>query len=57
MENTKEKKITDPKTRLTICVNCPHFEPTLKRCKLCKCFMYLKIFIKSSKCPDEPRRW
>tara|TARA_Y100000310_G_C20484738_1_gene716344 strand:- start:38 stop:235 length:198 start_codon:yes stop_codon:yes gene_type:complete len=53
---TKKRK-EEATRRLTICLSCPHFKPTLKRCGICKCFMYLKIFVKNAKCPDSPSRW
>ena len=53
MKTSKEKA----RERLTICSQCPHFKPQLKQCGICHCFMIIKIWISSSKCPDKPSRW
>ena len=43
------------KRRINICTTCEHFDPTLNRCKLCKCFLLLKAVLKEQKCPE--RKW
>ena len=40
--------------RLTKCLNCVHIMGTNDkkyRCRLCKCYLYLKIRTETSKCP------
>ena len=39
------------KNRLNICFDCPSYNPTLKQCKECGCFLILKAAFKSTKCP------
>lgn len=56
------KKVTEEqfKIRKNICSNCPHWDNTafsnVGRCKLCGCSV-MKLYIPSSKCPDNPPRW
>lgn len=39
------------KTRMEICFLCESYNPKLKQCKECKCFLFLKAFLKTSTCP------
>ena len=39
------------KKRLNICESCPEYRPLTKQCKKCNCFLILKAFLKTSKCP------
>ena len=41
--------------RYNLCKACPHFQPKMKRCRLCGCFMKLKTKIMFAECPDG--RW
>ena len=38
--------------RYKMCEACPHFQPTMKRCRLCGCFMKLKTKIMFAECPE-----
>ena len=44
------QKILSDKERLNVCKTCPEFNK-FKVCKICKCFMPLKVKIKKAKCP------
>lgn len=39
-------------TRYDICRTCSQFNKTWKTCKVCKCFMPIKVLIPSAKCPE-----
>jgi len=41
------------KKRMQVCHSCESYNEILKQCKECKCFLFLKAFLKSSKCPLE----
>ena len=38
--------------RYLICKKCDKFDDTLKKCRVCGCFMPVKTKIKTSKCPE-----
>ena len=42
----------DPHKRFEICKECPFFIKATKQCKKCKCFMFLKVWIKDADCPE-----
>lgn len=44
-------------SRFEICKECPHFNDSIKTCKICGCFMPMKVKAKVMKCPDNPPRW
>ena len=44
-------------SRFKICEECPHFNNMTKTCKICRCFMPIKVKVKIMKCPDNPPRW
>ena len=37
--------------RKEICARCPNLNLTMNICKLCGCFMPVKTWVRSSKCP------
>jgi hypothetical protein len=37
--------------RYRMCEACPHFQPKMKRCRLCGCFMKIKTKIMFAECP------
>ena len=39
------------------CSKCEHLTSLTKQCKLCYCFMKLKIHVAGAKCADKPPRW
>ena len=39
------------KKRMEICFQCPSYNPSLKQCKECGCFLFIKGFITTQKCP------
>lgn len=39
------------KERMDICKSCPHFNPTLGNCMICKCFLSVKTKLKQESCP------
>jgi len=39
--------------RLEICDNCEYYRKNIKQCKICGCFMPLKVSVESMKCPKE----
>lgn len=41
----------DRDERMTICRECPQFEPQLVRCGSCKCFLAIKAWLPKEKCP------
>ena len=43
--------------RWETCSKCEHLTKLTKQCKLCYCFMKLKIHVAEAKCPDIPSRW
>ena len=43
--------------RWEICSKCEHLTKLTKQCKLCYCFMKLKIHVAKAECPDKPSRW
>ncbi len=45
------------KERIAICMECPFFQKTFGRCKLCGCHMPAKVRTKKGRCPDIPSRW
>jgi hypothetical protein len=45
---TGEDKIV---LRKEICANCEHLEKTEVRCKLCGCYMKIKVTFDAAKCP------
>lgn len=36
---------------------CPHWESDSDQCRLCTCFVALKIMFADEKCPAKPSRW
>lgn len=45
---TEDKKI---ETRKETCANCEHLDTNSARCKLCGCYMNIKIRFDGAKCP------
>ena len=48
--------ITDKITaneRYSICKNCEEFRTSIKQCRICGCFMPLKVRLAFEKCPKE----
>ena len=43
--------------RMAICRDCNHFNPIVKTCGICGCFMPAKTTFKNQECPDNPKRW
>jgi hypothetical protein len=43
------------KERLDICGTCENYVDS--RCKLCGCFMKLKVKAGNVRCPDDPPKW
>ncbi len=43
--------------RYAICKSCEKFNATTKFCKVCGCFMPLKVNLLSICCPDDPPKW
>ena len=41
--------------RLAICNECPFFNKTFMKCRICGCFMKLKTTLLDASCPDH--RW
>jgi hypothetical protein len=41
--------------RFKICVECPFYNSDTARCKVCGCFLKVKVFGDESKCPKD--RW
>jgi len=41
--------------RMKVCIECEHFRKPLKQCKLCGCFMPIKVRIPTMMCPIN--RW
>ena len=39
------------KKRMNICYACPEFREITTQCKKCNCFLFIKAFLKNSKCP------
>ena len=39
------------KKGMQICFECPSYNPTLKQCKECGCFLFIKAFLTTQKCP------
>ena len=52
----KANAITAAK-RWDICSSCEHLTKLTKQCKLCYCFMKLKIHVSDAECPDNPKKW
>lgn len=56
-EDCQNDQPIDSKTELinrySICKECGDFNSFIKICKICNCFMPLKVQIKKSKCPKE----
>lgn len=44
-------------SRFKTCKECPHFNNVTKTCKICGCFMPIKVKVRIMKCPDNPSRW
>ena len=42
--------------RYAICKSCDKFNATTKFCKVCGCFMPLKVNMLNMSCPDDPPR-
>jgi hypothetical protein len=40
-----------PKERYSICENCENFNKTIKTCKICHCFMFVKTKFNDASCP------
>lgn len=47
----------EAKRRLEICKRCEFFRHTDQRCSRCGCYMSVKTYLKSSKCPLPVPRW
>lgn len=43
--------------KIKICLECEHFRPGTKTCKICGCFMPAKVLIRGAHCPDNPPKW
>lgn len=41
--------------RESICAKCPHNANGI--CRLCACFIEVKVMLVTEECPDEPPRW
>lgn len=41
--------------REAICRACPHYAN--EQCKLCTCFVGIKVMLAAESCPDDPPRW
>lgn len=41
----------DYKNRLKICFDCSSYNPIIKQCRECGCFLILKAALKSTNCP------
>lgn len=41
--------------RLNICKECEHLSERFMKCKICGCFLKLKVFVPNATCPIE--RW
>lgn len=39
------------KERMLVCLACPSYQASLKRCKECGCFLILKAALKTTNCP------
>ena len=39
------------KKRMHTCYDCESYNEKLKQCKECKCFLFLKAFLKNANCP------
>lgn len=39
------------KQRMLVCLACPSYQASLKRCKECGCFLILKAALKTTSCP------
>lgn len=37
--------------RLAICKQCPQLRPVTNQCRICNCFMHLKVKIEKAACP------
>ena len=43
--------LNEPATRLAICMGCDHYRSWAKQCRICKCFMPVKVRIPNTRCP------
>jgi hypothetical protein len=43
--------------RWDTCKKCENLTSLTKQCKLCHCFMKVKVKFKNSTCPDKPPKW
>lgn len=48
-----KNKETNAAARLEVCRGCEHLTGILNNCKLCGCFMNIKVRIYSAKCPAD----
>jgi hypothetical protein len=44
--------ITRAKSRLTVCGRCEYYS-IFRVCKVCKCFMPLKVRVSGAECPED----
>lgn len=43
--------------RMSICKACDDYNNIIKTCKVCGCFMPLKVEMKEQRCPKNPPMW
>ena len=48
MDNEKRKAVD----KMKICLQCDEFRKSTKQCKICNCFMPVKVRLPGQKCPE-----
>ncbi len=57
MENKFSQIKSEGVRKMKICMECEHFNSTIRQCKLCGCFMPVKVLLPNMTCPDRPPKW
>tara|TARA_B100000287_G_scaffold156716_1_gene147838 strand:+ start:19762 stop:19947 length:186 start_codon:yes stop_codon:yes gene_type:complete len=61
MTNAVEKALEEvrkrSKERLEICGNCEHLRESINQCKICGCYLPLKVLMPTQRCPLDPPKW
>ena len=57
MENKFSQIKSEGVKKMKICMECEHFNSTIRQCKLCGCFMPVKVLLPNMTCPDNPPKW
>jgi hypothetical protein len=55
--NEATVSLEEMEDRLTICVDCEHFDQRSIRCRKCGCWLKNKARLKTEHCPLDPPKW